>query len=194
MNLVLKCSKEDLNNLIKECIVEPRGNNAFIIYTKSDLKNNSFPLLVEYLEDNNEDSIVNELESINSNSTKTLEKWYKEFRESFPNNASKHLGIDDGTNLRTGSKVKIKKGLQKLVDEGYSLQDVINAVKYEVWFRIKQSTGSENKLEFMKRMQTWVTDINNIEVMIERSKNSVDFQQSINMENDQISKRKINLA
>jgi len=194
MNLILKCSKEDLNNLVKEGIVEPRGNNIYVIYTKPDLKNNSFPLLVEHSESNDEIPFMKELQVSNLDSPKSLEWWYKQFREAFPNNASKHLGIDDGTNLRTGSKSKIKKGLQKMIDEGYSLSDVVNAVKYEVWFRIKQSTGSENKLEFMKRMQTWVGDMNNIEVMIERSKNSVDFQQSLNMDDGQISKRKINLA
>lgn len=192
MNLVLKCSEEDLNNLIKQSIIEPGGNNTFILYTKANLKGQCYPVLIDYDEADIDIPTIKRLE--NNNSVKTLENWYKEFRLTFPTNASEHLGIEDGTNLRVGNKTKIKKSLQKLIDEGFAMQDVLEAAQYEVWFRIKQSTASENKLEFMKRMQTWVNDESNLEVMIERSKKSVDFQNSLTQDNETNSSRKINLA
>ena len=187
----LICTLEFLNDLIKESIIEPQGNGEFRLYTKANLKGHSYPINITC--DHN--VTETEVEELTDNSIFTLDQWYNLIKEEFPTNAGKHLSID-GRNLRSGTKSKVKKNIQKLIDESYNLTAVIQAIKYEVWFRIKDSRVGDNKLEFMKGMEPWLNDTSNIDAMIDRSNESNEFKLATNMDQNDTSgtKRKIKLS
>jgi len=143
----LNCTEEFLNNLIKESIIEPQGNDKFVLYTKTNLKGESYPIIISCNHDvSPENDTVDE---VIDNSINSLDQWYNLIRMEFPTNAGAHLNTH-GRNLRTGNKTKIKKRIQALIDESYNLTAVLNSIKYEVWFRKKSSIVNDNKLEFMR--------------------------------------------
>lgn len=184
----LVCSEELLNKLISQCIIEPQGNREFVLYTKKNLVGES--QAIEIICDVEVDEDSSFITKIVENSEKSLDEWYNLIRKEFPTNASKHLN-EDGRNLRTGVKSKIKNRIQTLIDESFNLNAVIEAIRYEIWFRIKTSTQGNNKLEFMPGLVTWLNDTTNIEAMIERSINSEQFKIENNMNGTGTVKRKI---
>ncbi len=96
--------------------------------------------------------------------------------------------------MRTGNKTKIKKRIQALIDESYNLTAVLNAIKYEVWFRKKGSIINDNKLEFMQGLEAWLNNTSNVEAMIERSISSNEYKLTMNINDKQGTKRKIKLS
>lgn len=188
----LICTREFLNDLIKESIIEPRGNGEFTLYTKKNLKGESYPLTI--ICDHNVSEDIKTTELI-SNDSKSIDQWYNEIRIEFPLNTGGIFGIE-GRNLRNGNKTKIKKKIQELIDQGYNLTTVITAAKYEVWYRKKVATVDDNKLDFMKGLESWLNDTSNIDAMIERSEESNEFKVAMNINNNDQSgtKRKIKLS
>jgi len=188
---ILHCTEEFLNNLIQNNIIEPRGDGVFMINTKPDLKGNIFQIQTTCSRVAASSNV-----EIDDNNSKSIDEWYTEIRNCFPTDINKELGIDEeGQNLRTGNKKKVVKRIKEHISEGYSLQAIVNAIKYEVWNRKKQSTPDENKLQFMRRMEAWLNDTNNMDTMIERSLASTEFQQFINNgEKEDKSTRKIRFA
>lgn len=187
----LICTPEFLDDLIKESIIEPQGNGEFRLYTKANLKGYSYPIDITC--DHNVE--YTEVKKVIDNSIYTLDQWYNLIKEEFPTNAGKHLSID-GRNLRSGTKSRVKKNIQKLIDESYNLTAVIQAIKYEVWFRIKESRVGDNKLDFMQGMEPWLNNTSNIDAMIDRSNESNEFKlaMNINSNEQQGTKRKIKLS
>ena len=112
------------------------------------------------------------------NIEKTIEEWYKDFRQAFPTDINKLLGYSsEGSSLRSGNKVKIKSKIKELIKSGYNMESVITAVKYEVWLRTNESKKTANNtLMYMKRMGSWINDTGNIDTMIERSIQSTEFK------------------
>jgi hypothetical protein len=95
------------------------------------------------------------------------------------------LNFIDGTQedglWRSGNKDRITERLKKRMDEGYDIENIINAVKYEVWWRVNESKKTnDNKLQYMRGMEAWINDTENLDSMIERSLKSTDFQNLIN--------------
>lgn len=187
----LICTKEFLNNLIKESIIEPQGNNKFVIYTKANLKGESYPITISCSHDVSPEDVT--VDEIIDNSIYSLDQWYNLIRIEFPTNAGAHLNTH-GRNLRTGNKTKIKKRIQALIDESYNLTAVLNAIKYEVWFRKKGSIINDNKLEFMQGLEAWLNNTSNVEAMIERSISSNEYKLTMNINDKQGTKRKIKLS
>lgn len=187
----LICTLEFLNDLIKESIIEPQGNGEFRLYTKANLKGHSYPINITC--DHNVEHI--EVEEVFDNSMYTLDKWYNLIKDEFPTNSAKHL-FKEGRNLRSGTKSRVKKNIEKLIDESYNMMAVIQAIKYEVWFRVKDSSVSDNKLDFMQGMEAWLNNTSNIDAMIDRSNESNEFKLATNMDQNDTSgtKRKIKLS
>ncbi len=188
----LICTEEFLNEMIKESIIEPQGNGEFILYSKQNLKGESFPIKITC--DNTVDPDVIIEEKVD-NSSKSIEQWYAYLRTQFVNNVGRHLNIEERS-LRTGRKSVIKKHISRLIDEGVNLEAVATAIRYETWWRIKQSKVGDNKLQFMKAMEPWLNDGSNIESQIERSQESNEFKLNENMsDNDgKRTKRKIKIS
>ena len=189
----LICSKEYLDNLISHKIVEPRGNGKFNIITKPNLVGESFNIPIEYVD---EETIVDEEASKTKSTkiTKSIEDWYKEYRLCFPTNILEEIGKSgEGSSLRRGNKKTIIKRIKERINDGYDMDSLIKAAKFEVWMRKEQSkkTG-ENKLEFMKRMEAWINDTENIDTMIERMTASKEFQLHLDGKSEGPA-RKINL-
>lgn len=175
MDATITCTKEFINHLIKNKVVEPRGEGCFVIYTKPDLKGKSFT--VEILYDKTVEKLdKNIAENLGDNKIKSVTEWYSLYRNAFPNDINKPLGGSDGISLRTGRKNKIIEGLKKRINDGYNMQALVNSVKYEVWLNVKNSTLANNKLQYMKRMEAWINNTENIDSMIERSLGSKTFQ------------------
>lgn len=117
---------------------------------------------------------------------------YKAYKDAFPNNINVLLGLKtDGPSLRTGNKEKIVTKLKKRIAEGYDINDIIEAVKYEVWYRKTESLKKKdqnptsnleviNSLQFMQRAESWINNTENIDTMIERSKLSLEYKNSSN--------------
>lgn len=187
----LTCTEYELNELVKQSIIEPQGEGAFKLYTKPNLKGESYPVIVAC--DLNADNI--EVDEVIDNSIHSLEGWYNTLKELFPTNTGKHLSLD-GRNLRTGNKSRIKKNIEKLIDESINLSAVVFAIKFEVWWRMKNSTVADNKLDFMQGMEAWLNNSTNIEAMIERGQESNEFKMAMNMNIHDSSgaKRKVKLS
>lgn len=190
----LECSKDELNELISHHIVEPRGDNKFVINTKPDLVGKIIQIPIEYV--NVESSDDKLIEKNTTNINKSIEEWYVEYRLSFPNDIEKAIGNeeDDGANLRSGKKDKIIKKLKELAESGYDLSNIVDAVKYEVWWRISDTVKDgkkDNKLQYMRRMEAWINDTENLDTMIERATKSTDFQRMLNGNNGPESTRKV---
>lgn len=184
MEVKLICSNDSLNELIKHQIVEPQGKDDFILNSKPNLKGEmiQIPIKVENGISTNESVI-----SKKSKEHKSIEDWYKDFRKAFPIDINKELGkLDEGVSLRSGKKDKIISKIKEYANDGYELETIVNAVKYEVWFRTNQSkkTG-ENKLEFMQRMGAWINNTENLNSMIERMLESNDFKKHMSNEGKQ---------
>lgn len=189
----LLCSKEELNDLIKESIVEPQGNNEFFIYTKANLKGECHPIRLSCNTEVDLNNIVKN-EQVFDNSIYTVDKWANLIKDEFPTNTGK-LFNKEGRNLRSGNKTRILKLVQRLIDESYNMSAVLNAVKYEVWWRVKVSTLSDNKLDFMQAVEAWLNNTSNIDAMIERSLESQEFKMTINQSNESSgTKRKVKLS
>ena len=188
----LICTEEFLNELVKQSIIEPQGDGKFILYTKANLVGECYPITISCNVDNDiENTVV-----FTDNKSKTLDEWYNTVRVEFPTNAGAHLNVD-GRNLRSGNKTRIKKRIQALIDESYNMEAVVNAVKYEVWFRVKSSKVSDNKLEFMQALEAWLNNTSNVDAMIERSQESNEYKRAMNIHNNATSqgtKRKIKLS
>ena len=187
----LVCTEEFLNELVKQSIIEPQGDNKFILYTKANLIGECYPITINCDLNTTAESI-----SITENKSKSLEEWYDLIRVEFPTNAGAHLSID-GRNLRSGNKTRIKKRIQTLIEESYNMEAVQNAVRYEVWFRVKASQVSDNKLEFMQGLEAWLNNTSNVDAMIERSMESNEYKIAMNIHNNgdtQGTKRKIKLS
>lgn len=181
-NVTINCSLDYLNELIKHQIIEPKGNNRFVINTKPNLRGEIHQIEVLYSENKMSEGKINKT---TKTEIKTIEQWYEEFRKAFPNNVTTAIGkLGDGTNLRSGKKDKIINSLKELIKNNYSLENVVMAVKYEVWFRIKESkrTG-DNKLEYMQRMGSWINNNENLNSMIERAAESKEFKKYLENEN-----------
>lgn len=175
----LVCTEDFLNKLIKESIVEPQGNDEFVLYTKANLKGECYPITITCSVSSDIEETIERID----NKSKTIEQWYDLIRVEFPTNAGTHIGID-GRNLRSGNKTKIKKRIQSLIDESYSMEAIADAVRYEVWFRVKGSKPSDNKLEFMQALESWLNNTSNIDAMIERSQESNEFRVAMNIHNN----------
>lgn len=110
-----------------------------------------------------------------------IEAFYKKYMNAFPNDINVSLGIKgDGISLRTGSKSKIIDRLKARIADGYTEDDIISAVTYEVWYRTKLSlkktdVEKDNDLQYMKRAESWINSVGNIDNMIARSKSSSEF-------------------
>lgn len=195
----LKCSKEFLNELISHQLIEPRGNGRFVINTKPNLRGEILQIPIYYVneevgDDNNESP---ELSIIQPKSKyKDVKDVYSTYRLCFPTNIEEAIGKDnaDGRSLRSGNKEKIMKKLKERMDDGYDPENIINAVKYEVWWRKNEykRTG-ENKLQFMRGMEAWINDTENLDSMIERSLKSTEFQNLINNKAPDEPKRQIKI-
>jgi hypothetical protein len=201
MNAEIKCSKEFLNELILHQVIEPRGNGKFVINTKPNLKGDILQIPIQYYEIEQEVNLFDiEPDEISikqsSNKTKNIKDWYMLYRNCFPINIENAIGKEnnDGRSLRTGNKDKIMKKLKERMDDGYDIEKLINSVKYEVWWRINESkkTG-DNKLQFMRGMEAWVNDTENLDAMIERSEKSTEFQNVINNKSSDEPKRQVKL-
>jgi len=187
----LICNTDELNTLIQASIIEPQGNGQFILYSKADLKGHSYALNVST---DTTSTVSEKVSKITNNSIYTTDKWVTLIKDEFPVNTGKLFG-KEGRNLRSGNKGRMTKLVQKLIDESYNMSAVVDAVKYEVWWRVKASTISDNKLDFMKGVEVWLNDTNNIDAMIERSQESNEFQISLNqLDGTSTVKRKVKLS
>jgi hypothetical protein len=182
----IKCSKEFLNELISHQLIEPKGNGKFVINTKPNLRGEVLQIPVIYVENETEktDSEPSEI-SIKESSikNKSIKEIYLLYRACFPTNIEEAIGKEDdtGRSLRSGNKDRITERLKKRMDEGYDIENIINAVKYEVWWRVNESKKTnDNKLQYMRGMEAWINDTENLDSMIERSLKSTDFQNLIN--------------
>lgn len=188
----LVCTKEFLNDLVKQSIIEPQGNNEFILYTKANLIGECYPITISC----DVNTSVKAGNKFADNNSKNLNEWYDIIRVEFPTNAGAHLSID-GRNLRSGNKTKIKKRIQALIEESYNMEAVQNAIRFEVWFRVKGSTVNNNKLDFMQGLEAWLNNTSNIDAMIERSQESNEYKIAMNIHKnngDKGPERKIKLA
>jgi hypothetical protein len=182
----IKCSKEFLNELISHQLIEPKGNGKFVINTKPNLRGEVLQIPVIYVENETEktDGEPSEI-SIKESSikNKSIKEIYLLYRACFPTNIEEAIGKEDdtGRSLRSGNKDRITERLKKRMDEGYDIENIINAVKYEVWWRVNESKKTnDNKLQYMRGMEAWINDTENLDSMIERSLKSTDFQNLIN--------------
>lgn len=174
----LICTKQELDELITHNIVEPKGNGEFLIYAKANLMgvNHSIDIVIDNIDKVTRTSPAKvEASKKIVDDNKTLSEWYDELRDVFPTDTEKPFGREGGRNLRSGSKDLIITRLAKLQDTGYSLRAVVNAAKYDVWYRINSSLG-DNKLEFMQGLVAWLNNTGNIDAMIDRGLNSSEFQ------------------
>lgn len=188
----LICTEDFLNQMIKESIIEPQGDGAFVLYSKQNLKGESFPITVTC--DNTVDPTIVKEDKVD-NSSKTIDQWYNLIRMEFTTNAGHHLNTD-GRNLRSGAKTRIKRNIQSLIDQGINLESVIEAIRYENWWRIKESSVGDNKLAFMQGLEPWLNNTANIEAMIERSVESNQYKLHRNISNNDgtRTKRKIKIS
>ena len=182
----IKCSKEFLNELISHQLIEPKGNGKFVINTKPNLRGEVLQIPVIYTE--HEDQTTEDDSSgisvkESSLKNKSIKELYLLYRACFPTNIEEAIGKEDdsGRSLRSGNKDRITDRLKKRIDEGYDIENIINAVKYEVWWRVNESKKTnDNKLQYMRGMESWINDTENLDSMIERSLKSTEFQNLIN--------------
>ena len=182
----IKCSKEFLNELISHQLIEPKGNGKFVINTKPNLRGEVLQIPVIYTE--HEDQVTgDDFSGISvkesSLKNKSIKELYLLYRACFPTNIEEAIGKEDdtGRSLRSGNKDRITDRLKKRIDEGYDIENIINAVKYEVWWRVNESKKTnDNKLQYMRGMESWINDTENLDSMIERSLKSTEFQNLIN--------------
>ncbi len=199
-NAEIKCSKEFLNELISHQLIEPKGNGKFVINTKPNLRGEVLQIPVIYVDNHNEltdgdnDSTITVKE--NGMKDKSIKEIYLLYRACFPTNIEEAIGKEDdtGRSLRSGNKDRITERLKKRIDEGYNIENIINAVKYEVWWRVNESKKTnDNKLQYMRGMEAWINDTENLDSMIERSLKSIDFQNLINNRLPDESKRQVKI-
>jgi hypothetical protein len=199
-NAEIKCSKEFLNELISHQLIEPKGNGKFVINTKPNLRGEVLQIPVIYVDNHNEltdgdnDSSITVKE--NGMKDKSIKEIYLLYRACFPTNIEEAIGKEDdaGRSLRSGNKDRITERLKKRIDEGYNIENIINAVKYEVWWRVNESKKTnDNKLQYMRGMEAWINDTENLDSMIERSLKSTDFQNLINNRLPDESKRQVKI-
>jgi hypothetical protein len=182
----IKCSKEFLNELISHQLIEPKGNGKFVINTKPNLRGEVLQIPVIYTEHENqttEDDSSGISVKESSLKNKSIKELYLLYRACFPTNIEEAIGKEDdtGRSLRSGNKDRITDRLKKRIDEGYDMENIINAVKYEVWWRVNESKKTnDNKLQYMRGMESWINDTENLDSMIERSLKSTEFQNLIN--------------
>jgi hypothetical protein len=186
--LKLVCNDDELNDLVKLNIVEPQGNGKFKIYTKANLKGETTPIDIDH---DNVNVVAVTDDGIPKSDIKTIDGWLAALKNVFPTNSAAHLE-QEGRNLRTGNKLRLKKRIQALIDESYNMDAVLMAAKYEVWFRKKTSTVGNNSLDFMQGMEAWLNNTSNIDAMIDRAQQSKEFKNSIN--EPQGTKRKVKLS
>jgi hypothetical protein len=103
-----------------------------------------------------------------------IEDIYNRLRKVFVTDTNAHLGMTGGRNLRTGNKNNILRRLALREKEGYNLESLIKAAEYETESRIKNSTPKQNQLNYMKGMEAWLNDTNNIDAMLENMNKSND--------------------
>ena len=146
------------------------------------------------LTDSDNDSIITVKE--NGMKNKSIKEIYLLYRACFPTNIEEAIGKEDdaGRSLRSGNKDRITERLKKRIDEGYDVENIINAIKYEVWWRVNESKKTnDNKLQYMRGMEAWINDTENLDSMIERSLKSTDFQNLINNRLPDESKRQVKI-
>ena len=190
----LLCSDEELNQLVKHNVVEPINHSTFALNLKANLLGECMRIEIET---SNNISYVDKTKEQVSDKTKTIDEVYNEIRVIFPIDTLAPFGREGGRNLRSGGKDKVMSNIKKLKELGYNLQSIINAAKYEVWYRISASNAQENKLEYMTALLAWLNNTANIDAMIERSLNSVEFTNTLTNEGngkETKSGRKVKLA
>ena len=190
----LLCSDDELNKLVKHNVVEPINHSTFALNLKANLLGECMRIEIET---NNNISYVDKTKEQVSDKTKSVDEIFNELRDVFPIDTLVPLGREGGRNLRSGRKDKILAHIKKHTETGYDLQSIINAAKYEVWYRVNASNSNENKLDFMQGLEAWLNNTDNIDAMIQRSLNSVEFTNTLANEGngkETKSGRKVKLA
>jgi len=199
----LICTKQKFDELVKNKVVVPH-ENGYALACREDLEGNSTLLHIEQVEivdklntcdttDINASSEVVKTGSVvvmprattKAVATKShdIEDVYNTLRKEFPTDTMKAIfNTNGGQNLRTGAKDKVKSSISKLLNE-MKAEEVIVAAKYEVYMRVKQSRAkNSDELQYMKRLAAWTNDQNNIEAMLERAHNDLEFIRYCNIE------------
>lgn len=194
-------TKEELNDLVKCGLLEPIDNARYCICLKPDLTNAVRKLEVTYdtthvIEVGHSElkrskinnSVASTTTTTNSNITPAdIEEIYKKFRAEFPNDILKPFNQQGGISLRTGKPEVIKSRLLMQM-KSYPIEDIILAVKFEVWMRVQNSKNVENnELRYMQRMESWINNTENLCSMIERAKSDPKFNEvvsSLDLNND----------
>ena len=170
----LDVNDEEFNILLKNKLLTFVEKDVYQISLKPDTKHDMKFLNVNV---SSETQTVSEVKP----KKQTVDTLYKDYMTCFPNDINKLLGLtSDGVSLRTGKKDTIITRLKARISEGIEPDDILNAVRYEVWYRTKsslkkQNIESDNDLQYMQRAEAWINNTVNLDTMIQRSKLSTEY-------------------
>ena len=170
----LICSTEELLALSKDGILKVKSKDEYYLETRPNLLGESVTIIVT-----TSDKEVK--------STKILDT--DVFINAFPTPAiiKKYLCITGGElfrNLRTGRKDVIRRNLINL-SKKYTPDDVLNIIKYEVEWRVKNSLKSgRNEFQFMSAAEAWSNNDVNVDAMYQNMLDDVDVDNTSNNAQD----------
>lgn len=161
--MILKCTKEELNTLIKKCIVEYNGL-TYSLLTK-EYNGSSIELSIDF----EEVSGLYTETKISSKTNVSVEDAYALIRKAFPVDINSFFAMRGGRSLRTGRPQKCKEHIKTLMAEGLTPQNIVSAIEYEVETRVSRSTPRDNQLQYMQGMEAWLNNSENVRTMYECS-------------------------
>lgn len=167
--MILVGEKAEINDLIKKNLVRPTENHEVWVVALRDIENNliEIPMIIKDTDEYNEENPDINLEAPEEDvSPKTIDQWYEVFKDEFPSNDK----YGPFPKTRAMKKDPGDKGLKRFRDlvnkEGMTPESIIEAMKYEVWWRKKAST-TNNLLKYMPALQPWLNDASNISNQLE---------------------------
>jgi hypothetical protein len=117
-------------------------------------------------------------------SEKIIEDNYKKFKQAYPS-TDKFAHFSTTRPLRNGKDISNMASYMILIEsKNFKFDEILKAMKYEVWWRKKASMDSdENKLSFMKGMESWLNTPENITLQLSEMENDEVYKELINSGN-----------
>lgn len=173
MKLIL--SKEEADDLVKKCVLIPIKDKVFKMQIPYPDKNKKVYVYTEVHTEEQEVSVSTlikdeEKEEANNNkSEKSLKEWFEEFREQFPTSDAHGTWVKTRPSMRSDRGRKAFGRFKDLVNkEDLYPEDIIAAMKYDVWVRKSGSkVAGKNLMKFMPGLQPWLNDPGYIKGLIE---------------------------
>lgn len=150
----LSIDEEYANFLVQENLLIPIGDSRYRLFVRSSTSEmKAIEVSVQYNDEQD-----------------PLFKQYTEFYDLYPKNNALDSLMLSKTNILSDEAYtgKAFENYKMIINGKHSSHDhLVSAMKYEVWWRTRNSTINNNLLTYMKRIDNWLANIGNIRIQLD---------------------------